>query len=148
MIYSSIVKLGKPISHLVHVDQVLHLLSRHKLFLKYSKCSFGVFELEYLGHILRKDGVQVDIEKIEAMKDWPYPKNIKILCELLGLTRYYRKFVHNYGNNVAPLTSCLKMIFFSWNPTVDRSFHGLKEAMCMNHVMELPDFTKNFFHRM
>jgi len=57
-------------SHLVHVDQFLHLLSQDKLFLKNSKCVFGAPEVEYMGHIVGKDGVYVDPKKIEAMKDW------------------------------------------------------------------------------
>jgi hypothetical protein len=54
-------------SHLTHVDQVLHLLSKHKLFLKQSKCAFGISKVEYLGHIVGKDGVRVDTKKIKAM---------------------------------------------------------------------------------
>jgi hypothetical protein len=44
-------------SHLSHVNQVLHLLSKNRLLLKQSKCSFGALEVEYLGHIVGKDGV-------------------------------------------------------------------------------------------
>jgi hypothetical protein len=54
--------------HLTHVDQVLHLLSQHQLFLKQSKCAFGASEVEYLGHLVGKDGVRVDPKKIEAMQ--------------------------------------------------------------------------------
>jgi hypothetical protein len=79
-------------SHLTHVDQVLHLLSKNKLFLKNSKCSFGIYEVEYLGHIVGKDGVWVDHNKIEAMQNWACPKNLKILCGFQGLMGYYRKF--------------------------------------------------------
>jgi hypothetical protein len=60
--------------HLTHVDQVLHLLSQHQLFLEQSKCAFGASEVEYLGHMVGKDGVRVDPKKIEAMQDWPHPK--------------------------------------------------------------------------
>jgi hypothetical protein len=56
-------------SHLTHVNQVLHLLSKHKHFLKQSKCAFGSYEVEYLGHIVGKDGVWVDPKKIETIKD-------------------------------------------------------------------------------
>jgi hypothetical protein len=83
-------------SHLSHVDQVLHRLSKHQLFLKQSKCSFGASKFEYLGHIFGKDGVRVDPKKIEAIQNWPRPKTLKIFCGFLGLTGYYRKFVHNY----------------------------------------------------
>jgi hypothetical protein len=82
--------------HLTHVDQVLDLLSQHQLFLKQSKCAFGASEIEYLGHLVGKDGVRVDLKKIEAMQDWPHPMILKILHGFLGLTRYYRKFVKNY----------------------------------------------------
>jgi hypothetical protein len=44
-------------SHLSHVNQVLHILSKHQLFLKQSKCPFGASEVEYLCHIVSKDGV-------------------------------------------------------------------------------------------
>ena len=46
------------IDHLTHVDQVLRLLSQHQLFLKQYKCSFGASEVEYLGHLVGKDGVR------------------------------------------------------------------------------------------
>jgi hypothetical protein len=42
------------------VDQVFHLLSKEKKILKQSKCVFGAYEVEYLDHIVGKDGVRVD----------------------------------------------------------------------------------------
>jgi hypothetical protein len=90
------------------VDQLLHLLSQHQIFLKQSKCAFGASEVEYLGHLVGKDSVMVNPKNIEAMQDWPHPKTLKILRGFLGLTGYYRKFVKNYGNVAAPLTTLLK----------------------------------------
>jgi hypothetical protein len=56
-------------NHLAHVDRVLHLLSQHQLFLKQSKCAFGTSEVEFLGHLVGKDGVRVDPKKNEAMQE-------------------------------------------------------------------------------
>jgi hypothetical protein len=126
------------------VDQVLHLLSKHKLFLKQSKCAFGASEVEYLGHIVGKDGVWVDPKKIEAMKDWPHPKTLKILCGFLGLNGILSQVCWNYGKIAAPLTALLKKNAFSWTPTTDQSFQALKDAMCTTPVLALPDFTKTF----
>jgi hypothetical protein len=109
-------------SHLSHVDQVLHLLSQHQLFLKQSKCAFGASKVEYLCHIVDKDDVQVDPKKIEAMQDWSCPKTLKSLCGFLGLIGYYRKFVKNYGKIAAPLLTLLKNNAFTWTPTTDQSF--------------------------
>jgi hypothetical protein len=126
------------------VDQVLHLLSQQQLFLKQSKCSFGASEVEYLGHIVGKDGVRMDPKKIEAMQDWPRPKTLKSLRGFLGLTGYYHNFVKNYGEIATPLTALLKNNSFTWTPAVDQSFHALKVTMCTTPVLELPDFTKSF----
>jgi hypothetical protein len=130
--------------HLFHVDQVLHLLSQHQLFLKQSKCAFGTSEVEYLGHIVGKYGVRVDPKKIEVMQDWPRPKTLKRLHGFLGLTRYYHKFVKNYGKIVVPLTTLLKNNAFNWTPIPYQSFHALKEAMCTTPIPTLPNFKKSF----
>jgi hypothetical protein len=130
--------------HLNHVDQVLRLLSQHQLFLKQSKCSFGASEVEYLGHLVGKDGVRVDPRKIEAMQDWPHPKTLKSLRGFLGLTGYYRKFIKNYGKIAAPLTTLLKKNSFTWTPVAAQAFQTLKTTMCTTPILALPDFTKTF----
>jgi hypothetical protein len=130
--------------HLTHMDQVLHLLSQHQLFLKQSKCDFGALEVEYLGHMVGKDGIKVDLKNIEAMQDWPHPKTLKILHGFLGLIGYYRKFFQNYRKIAAPLTALLKKNSFTWTPTTAQAFQTLKMAMCTTPVLTLPDFTKTF----
>jgi hypothetical protein len=130
--------------HLTHVDQVLRLLSQHQLFLKQSKCAFGASEVEYLGHLVGKDGVRVDPKKIKAMQDWPHPKTLKSLCGFLGLTRYYHKFFKNYRKIVSPLIALLKKNSFTWTPTAAQDFQTLKMTMCTTLVLALLDFTKTF----
>jgi hypothetical protein len=132
------------IHQLTHVDQVLHLLSQHQLFLKQSKCDFGASEVEYLGHLVGKDGIRVDPKKIEAMQDWPHRKTLKSLHGFLGLIGYYCKFVKNYGKIATPLTTFLKNNSFTWTPTTAQAFQTLKITMCTTPVLSLPDFTKTF----
>jgi hypothetical protein len=117
-------------SHLSQVNQVLHLISKQQLLLKQSKCAFGASEAKYVGHIVSKDGVRVDPKKIECMQDWPRPKTVKSLSAFLGLTRYYTKFVLNYGNIATPLTSLLKRKSFTWTSAGDHAFQALKYALC------------------
>ena len=100
--------------------------------------------MEYLGHIVSHEGVKVNLNKIKAMREWPFPKNFKKLKGSLELTSYYRKFVKNYGQITTPLTILLKKESFSWIEEATKSFEKLKEAMCMNPVLATPDFTKRF----
>jgi hypothetical protein len=104
----------------------------------------GFSEVEYLGHLVGKDGIRVDPKKIEVMQEWPHPNTLKSLCGFLGLTGYYRKFVKNYGKIAAPLNVLLKMNSFTWTPAATQAFQTLKMAMCTSLVLALPDFTKTF----
>ena len=76
--------------------------------------------------------------------DWPIPKTLKNIQGFLGLTRYYRKFVQNYGRIAAPLTLLQKKDAFSWTLEVTQPFQQLKEPMCKTHVLETLAFTKTF----
>jgi hypothetical protein len=75
-----------------------------------------------LGHVVSHEGVKVEPNKIKAMMDWLIPKTLKNLREFLGLTGYYRKFVHNYGRIATPLTALTKKDAFSWTLDFTKTF--------------------------
>ena len=70
------------------------------------------------------------------------PQNHKEVASIYRLTRYYSKFVRNYGRIVAPLTKLLKKDAFSWTAEETKSFEHLKEEMCLALVLAMPNFTK------
>lgn len=94
--------------HLEHLQLVLQALQSNQLFAKLSKCSFAQPQVEYLGHVIRGDGVAIDPTKIEAIVQWPAPENVTQLRSFLGLTGYYRRFIQNYGYICKPLYLSLK----------------------------------------
>ena len=63
--------------HVQHIDRVLNLLKEKQLYEKFSKCFFGVQEVEYLGHIVSHEGVKIDPSKIKSIKEWKIPTSIK-----------------------------------------------------------------------
>ena len=62
-------------------------------FSKCSKCDFGASKIEYLGHIVRQDGMRKDPKMISKMQEWTCPKTLKSLCGVLGLIFHYKTFV-------------------------------------------------------
>jgi hypothetical protein len=113
-------------AHLDHLDAVLKILQDNVLFVKLSKCSFGVSEIKYLGHRVTSQGVAMDKDKIQAIQDWPVPKNVKQLRGFLGLTGYYRRFIKSYARVAAPLTELLKKESFVWNDQAEMAFSPVK----------------------
>ena len=104
--------------HAQHLAVVLHILIKYRLYANSKKCSFACTRLEYLGHIISGDDVEVDNSKIQAMLEWPVPQLIRELRGFLGLIGYYRKFVKGYGLIAWPLTEQLKKDRFGWNKEV------------------------------
>jgi len=58
-----------PEEHELHLRRVMEKLREQKLFAKLSKCNFWQREMSFLGHIVSVEGVSVDPEKIEAIRD-------------------------------------------------------------------------------
>lgn len=102
-------------------------------------------KIEYLGHFFfSEDGVEADVEKVQAMVEWSVLKNIKELRGFLGLTGYYRRFVQNYGTIAALLTQLLKKAAFLWSEVEQEAFEILKRAMITLSVLALSDFSMPF----
>ncbi|XP_075640359.1 putative mitochondrial protein AtMg00860 [Castanea sativa] len=101
-------------------------------------------KVEYLGHIISEAKVLADPTKICSMEAWPTPTNITALRGFLRLTRYYRKFIRNYGSIAAPLTKLLKKDAFHWNVEVEEAFQNLKKVITQALVLSLPKFSKQF----
>ncbi|KAA0054134.1 Transposon Ty3-I Gag-Pol polyprotein [Cucumis melo var. makuwa] len=115
-----------------------------ELYANKKKCNFAKSRVEYLGHIIFGNGVEVDPGKIRSIADWPKPTNVRETRGFLGLTGYYRRFVHKYGAIVAPLTQLLKKWGFKWSEEADETFEKLKKAMMSLPILALPKFDQLF----
>jgi len=84
---------------------ILQALREHKLYAKFSKCEFFKDHIQYLGHVISKDGISIDPDKIKAIINWPVPKDVR---SFMGITSYYRKFIEGFSKIVNPITSLQK----------------------------------------
>lgn len=104
--------------------------------------SLAFHELSIWDILCLSEGVVEDASKLEAMNNWLTPTIIKSLRGFLGLTRYYRKFVANYGSIAFPLIQLLNKGQFSWNSGAEEAFQCLKSAMLSVLVLGLQDFSQ------
>ncbi|KAK1607066.1 hypothetical protein QYE76_030739 [Lolium multiflorum] len=71
--------------HAEHLRIVLQTLREHQLYAKFSKCEFWLDQVEFLGHVISKDGIAVNPSKVASVLDWEAPKNVKEIRGFLGM---------------------------------------------------------------
>ena len=131
-------------SHVELLTQVFDIITEHQFYIKLSKCSFAKHEIEYLGHIITKEGVATDPTKFQIIKDWQAPSTITQVRAFLGLTGYYRRLIKDYGIICRPLYDSLRKDDFQWIDRQTQTFQSLKQAMLSPPVLALLDFSKPF----
>ncbi len=114
--------------HTQHVKQVLEKLYQAQLYCKLEKCIFHATQVDFLGHRISPQGIQMDPDKTKSIQSWPTPSSIKEVQSFLGFANYYRRFISKYTSLALPLTQLLhKDTPFAWHPAQEDAFRHLKE---------------------
>ncbi|KAL5538765.1 hypothetical protein UlMin_046214 [Ulmus minor] len=117
----------------------------NKLYAKFSKCEFWLSSVQFLGHVVSKDGISVDASKIEAVSKWPAPTNVTEIRSFLGLAGYYRRFVEGFSSLSAPLTGLTKKNKkFEWTERCERNFQELKRRLTSAPILIVPSEDEEF----
>ncbi|CAI7791992.1 unnamed protein product [Closterium sp. NIES-54] len=123
LIYSKNMK-----EHMEHLRKVFEILRKNKFYVKLSKSDFALKKVQFLGHMVSAEGVHVDPRKIEAVKKWKVPENMKELQQFLGFTNYYNRFVPQYAKIAAPLTDLLKKDTpFKWILRINKPWNSYRQ---------------------
>jgi hypothetical protein len=131
--------------HREHVRKVLQRLREHQLYANSEKCEFGRSSINFLGHVVSKDGISMASSKLEDIRNWPVPKTVEDVRSFLGLTGYYRRFIHKFSQIAAPLSNLTrKLVPFLWTDTEQKAFEDLKTAMLNGPVLTVPNETAPF----
>ena len=117
---------------LTNLVQVFKHLRQSGLRLKPSKCSLFQNSVKFLGHVVSKDGVACDPEKIDCVRDWETPS-------FVGFASYYRRFIPHFAHIAAPLVRLTeKNTKFYWDDSWVEAFNTLKEKLIEAPVLAYP----------
>jgi len=131
--------------HLHHIEEVCRRLQAESLYAKRSKCSFGLPEVDFLGHTVSQHGISTDKEKVKAIREWPAPRDTTEVLSFLGLANFYRRFIENFSTIALPLTELTKKEQeFVWSPEAKASFEALKNSLCNAPVLASPNREESY----
>lgn len=132
--------------HLVATRHVLEAHRKAGLKLNPEKCHFFQHQVEYLGHVVSKDGVRPVPGYVEVVKKWPVPRSREQIRAFLGKTGYYRRFIRNYVGIALPLTNRLKddgtkdKEEFEPTPEMIQAVEELKKRLTEAPILAYPRF--------
>jgi hypothetical protein len=125
--------------HEEHLRQVLSVLREKQLYANPSKCEFWLEEVNFLGHVISKEGIAVDPAKVKAVVEWRRPKTVTDIRSFVGLAGYYRRFIEGFSKIAAPLTRLTRKDYpFAWTEQCEASFQLLKERLTTAPILILP----------
>lgn len=131
--------------HMVNLEKVFERLRESNFKIQMDKSEFLKLETAYLGHVISKDGIKPNPDKISAIQKYPIPQTVKQIKQFLGLVGYYRKFIPDFARVTKPLTQCLKKgkkVILDNNYV--NAFNKCRTLLTNDPILQYPDFTKEF----
>ncbi|GJT01459.1 putative reverse transcriptase domain-containing protein [Tanacetum coccineum] len=91
-----------------HLKIILDLLKKESCTLNFKCANLGLQEVQFLGHVVNRDGIHVDPSKVESVKNWKTLNHQLKSVHFLGLAGYYRRFIENFSKIAKPSLVGLK----------------------------------------
>ena len=131
--------------HIQNLKEVLSRIEKSGLKVSPNKCCFFTKEVTFVGHIVSDKGISTDPKKIEAVKTWPQPKNVREIRSFLGLCSYYRRFVKDFASVAKPLHNLTeKQVQFRWTVECQTAFELLKSSLTSTPILCYPSTRQQF----
>jgi len=133
-------------SHVQRLQKVFERLRGANLKLHVKKCCLFQRKVAFLGHVISEAGIEVQDDKVAAVRDWPTPQNLSELRSFLGLCSYYRRFIPGFADVAAPLHALQrKQAPFVWTREPEEAFNRLKERLTSAPVLGMPTDEGTFY---
>jgi hypothetical protein len=115
------------------------------LYCKASKCNFHKDEIELLGVTVNGKGFGLEEKKVNDVRDWPVPMNLKEMKGFIGFCNFYHHFLKNFSMVARPLHDLDKKDKpWVWGPEQQQAFNQLKELISSEPCLAHADLNKTF----
>ena len=126
------------------LEQVFKRFQETHIFLKASKCKFGMSQVRYVGKTISREGIVVSKKQIKGVIDFPQPLVNTQLRSFLGFVNYFRDHVPNHSDTVAPLTkmidySATKQSKLCWTQQGVKAFNEIKRLISISPMLYFMD---------
>jgi transposase InsO family protein len=122
-----------PQEYLDNLAKVLKRFKEYGVLLSPKKCSFGVPEVEYVGHVINKEGHTFSDKKKLKCLNFPKPTTYKHMKGFIGLANYFRDNIPNMSSLLQPLQKMIsgytRSAKLKWTPTLEQQYEAVKKTL-------------------
>ncbi|GAU51332.1 hypothetical protein TSUD_412790 [Trifolium subterraneum] len=137
-----IVKSGTEEEHVEYLLKMFQRLRKYRLRLNPNKCTFGVRSGKLLGFIVNQKGIEVDPDKVRAIREMPAPQTEKQVRGILGRLNYISRFISHMTATCGPIFKLLrKNQGIVWTEDCQKAFDSIKEYLMEPPILIPPDET-------
>ncbi|XP_037495105.1 uncharacterized protein LOC119370628 [Jatropha curcas] len=118
-------------------------LRKYNLKLNPAKCLFGATSGVFLGHMVRRKGIEIDPSKAKAILEMPAPRTEKEVRGFLGRLQYISRFINQLADTCGPIFKLLrKGVAVKWNEDCQAAFDQVKQYLLSPPVLQPPRLGK------
>ena len=126
--------------HNEHLEAVLRCLEENGVTHNIEKCEFAKKKVEFLGHVISKDGIEAQPLMVEAIKQMKAPFDVSKLRRILGMVNQMGKYVPNLAQTSKPLRDLLtKDSAWIWKTAQKKAFKKIKRQLISTPVLAIYD---------
>jgi len=131
---------------LIRLEEVFKRFQKYNIFLKASKCKFGMAKVDYCGKVISEQGLSMTTSKTETALNFPKPTTHGALKKFVGLANYFHDFVAHHSHIMKPLHDMLENYskkartkLLIWTPEGNQAWDLILIEIGKNHTMYFPD---------
>ena len=127
---------GSEEEHDKNLKSILDVIKKSGLKINEEKCVFRQKQIEFLGHIIRAEGVRINPEEIRAILNMDRPSDVPELRRLLGMVNFLARFLPRLQDVIQPLTLLLSTKnAWVWEQDQEKAFQALKKILTSAPVL-------------
>lgn len=123
-----LVKSQQEDDHLEDLKETFDTLRSYNIKLNLNKCAFGVMAGKFLGFMVSQRGIEVNLDKIQAIMEMTPPTNIEEVQSLNGKVAALNRFVLRAMDKCLPFFRTLKKSF-KWMVECQQAFEDPKSYL-------------------
>ena len=129
--------------HDQRLNSFIEKCKQHGEKLNRDKLELAKDSITFMGHVIFKEGISTDPQKVKAISDLPTPKNAKDICRILGMVQYLARYIPNLTSIAHPLQNLQKKdVPFTWAESQKTAFQKLKDAIAGSPTLAIYDHKK------